>query len=113
MKNNVSGANNASRAYIVGREGHIYVGDSTVSRQHAEIKFIDGRIRLRDLNSANGTFLLKDDKPVRLREAYVKPHQPIILGNQRHTVQSLLANVGVFAAYSEETGLVIALERMD
>ncbi len=99
------------KTYIVGREGHIYVGDSSVSRQHAEIKFIDGRIRLRDLDSTNGTYLVRDDSRVQVLEGYVKPHQPIVFGNWQCTVQSLLANVGVFATYSDNTGLKIALER--
>jgi pSer/pThr/pTyr-binding forkhead associated (FHA) protein len=99
------------KTYIVGREGHIYVNDPSVSRQHAEIKFIDGRIRLRDLNSANGTYVLIDNKRVKLREGYVKPRQPIAIGLRQCTVQSLLANVGVHANYSDTGGLKIELEK--
>jgi hypothetical protein len=99
------------KTYIIGREGHIYVGDSSVSRQHAEIKFIDGRIRLRDLDSTNGTYLVRGDSRVQVSEGYVKPHQPIVFGNWLCTVHNLLVNVGVFATYSDNTGLKIALER--
>jgi len=80
--------------FIVGREGHIYMGDSSVSRQHAEIKIIKGRIRLRDLGSSNGVFYVIENKHVRFQEAYVDLEQPISIGNQRCTAQDLLAAVG-------------------
>jgi hypothetical protein len=99
------------KTYIVGREGHIYVRDSSVSRQHAEIKFIDGRIRLRDLDSTNGTYLVRDNRRVQVLEGYVKPHQPIAMGKWQCTVQSLLENVGIFATYSDDAGLKVALEK--
>jgi pSer/pThr/pTyr-binding forkhead associated (FHA) protein len=99
------------KTYIVGREGHIYVNDPSVSRQHAEIKFIDGRIRLRDLNSSNGTYVLKANQKVQVQEGYVKPQQPIAIGLRQCTVQSLLANVGVHATYSDAAGLTIELEK--
>ena len=83
------------RIFIVGREGHIYLGDSSVSRQHAEIKIINGRIRLRDLGSSNGIFYLIENRPVRFQVAYVEPRQPIFIGNQRCTAQDLLAAVGM------------------
>jgi len=100
------------KTYIVGREGHIYVSDSSVSRQHAEIKFIDGRIRLRDLDSTNGTYLIDENRRVQVLEGYVKPDQPIAIGKWLCTVQSLLANVGVFATFSDHAGLEVAFERM-
>ena len=99
------------KTYIVGRAGHIYVRDSSVSRQHAEIKFIDGRIRLRDLGSTNGTYVVKDDRRVQVLEGYVKPHQPIAIGKWQGTVQGLLENIGVFATYSDDAGLKITLAR--
>ena len=44
---------------LVGRskETHLQLFDETVSRQHASIRNIDGRVVLRDLGSANGTGL--------------------------------------------------------
>ncbi len=82
---------NEGRAYIIGREGHIYLDSPTVSKQHAEIKIINGRIYLRDLNSTNGTYLVKSNSLVYFEEGYVNPLQPIVIGNQKHIVQSLLA----------------------
>jgi len=99
------------KTYIVGREGHIYVNDPSVSRQHAEIKFIDGRIRLRDLNSRNGTYVLKTNQRVQVQEEYVQPNQTIALGLLQCTVQSLLANVGVHVTFSDAGGLTIELEK--
>ena len=79
------------RTYLLGREGHIYIDSPMVSKQHAEIKIIDGRIYLRDLNSTNGTYLLKNKRLVHFEEGYVNPLQPVMIGNQMHTIQSLLA----------------------
>ena len=86
-----------SQAFVIGREGHIYIGNSSVSRQHAEIKIISGRIRLRDLGSSNGIYYLINNKPVRFQEAFVELRQPLFLGNHRCTAQSLLAVVGISA----------------
>ena len=32
------------RAYVLGREGHIYINSPSASKRHAEIKIINGRI---------------------------------------------------------------------
>ncbi len=85
------------RTFIIGREGHIYISDPTVSKEHAEMKIADGRICIRDLGSSNGIYVVKDSKPVRFKEEYVEPHQTITIGEQKHTIQSLLAIVGAFA----------------
>lgn len=89
------------QTYIVGREGHIYLGDSSVSRQHAEIRFIDGKIHLRDLGSTNGIFLKTDSGLKRFQEGYVKFQQPILIGKQQCTVQSLLAILGNIASETD------------
>ncbi len=78
------------QAYIVGREGHIYLGDPSISRHHAEIRFIDGKIRLRDLGSTNGIYLVKNNRSVPIQEGYVESLQPIVIGRHRCTVQGLL-----------------------
>ncbi len=86
------------RTYILGREGHIYINSPSASKQHAEITIIDGRIYLRDLDSENGTYLLKNKRLVYFKEGYVNPFQPILIGDQTHTIQSLLAIAGDFVA---------------
>jgi pSer/pThr/pTyr-binding forkhead associated (FHA) protein len=43
---------------VVGREGHVRVPDEFLSRRHFEVgPDADGTVRVRDLNSRNGTFL--------------------------------------------------------
>lgn len=42
---------------VVGREGDVHIEEPTVSRRHAEFNFVDGRLTLKDLGSANGTYV--------------------------------------------------------
>jgi pSer/pThr/pTyr-binding forkhead associated (FHA) protein len=86
------------RTFVVGREGHIYINSPTASKRHAEIKIIGGKIFLRDLDSTNGTYLLKNKRLVHFEEGYVNPLQPVMIGNQMHTIQSLLATASDFTA---------------
>ncbi len=92
-----------SRTYIIGREGHIYINDATVSKQHAEIQIINGEVYLRDLGSTNGTFLIKNNRLVPFNEGYVQLNQPIVLGNRQYTIQSLLEIAGAFAAQFDDS----------
>ena len=87
-----------SRSYIIGREGHIYINDPTVSKQHAEIRIISGEVYLRDLGSTNGTYLIKNQRLVPFVEGYVQLHQIIVLGNKQHSVKNLLEIAGAFAS---------------
>ena len=91
-----------SRTYIIGREGHIYINDPTVSKQHAEIQVINGEVYLRDMGSTNGTFLIKNNRLVPFNEGYVQLHQPIVLGNRQYTIRSLLEIAGAFAAQQDD-----------
>lgn len=93
------------RSYIVGREGHININDKSVSRKHAEIKFIDGEIHIRDLDSTNGTYVVKDNCLVQFKEAIVKPQHTVVIGKRACTVESLLAIIGGFAAYPDKIRL--------
>jgi pSer/pThr/pTyr-binding forkhead associated (FHA) protein len=87
-----------NRTYIIGREGHIYVNDPTVSKRHAEIQILNGEVYLRDLGSTNGTFLIKNQRLVRFVEGYVQFHQMIVLGNKQYSIKDLLKIAGAFAA---------------
>ena len=86
------------RTYLLGREGHIYIDSPMVSKHHAEIRIIKGRIYLRDLNSTNGTYLLKNNRLVYFDEGYVSSHQPLVIGEVKCTIQSLLKTCGVCSA---------------
>ena len=99
------------QTFIVGREGHIYIDGPAISRQHAEIKFIDGRIRLRDLGSTNGLFLLRNRNLVPFQEGYVQPQQPVVIGNQKYTVKKLLEALGILAEYNDDDGLTIKVAK--
>lgn len=87
-----------NRSYVVGREGHIYLNDPTVSKRHAEIQIVNGEIYLRDLDSTNGTFLVKNQRMVPFKAGYVQINQPVVIGNKQYTVLKLLEIAGAFAA---------------
>jgi len=91
-----------SRTYVIGREGHIYINDPTVSKQHAEIQVVNGEVYLRDLGSTNGTFLIKNNRLVPFNEGYVQLRQLIVIGNRQYTIHSLLEIAGAFAAQYED-----------
>lgn len=86
------------RTFILGREGHIYIDSPTASKHHAEITIIDGRVHLRDLQSTNGTFLLKNKTLVRFQEGYVNPRQPIVIGKHAYIIEDLLLVARDFVA---------------
>ena len=92
------------RTYIIGRESevhiedHIYINSPSVSRRHAAMKMKNGRIYLCDLDSTNGTYLLKNDSLVPFKEGYVTPSQPLVIGQVKCTINSLLAIAEVYSA---------------
>ena len=86
-----------SHSYIIGREGHIYIDDPTVSKQHARIQIVNGEIYLSDLGSTNGTYLIKNQRLVPFLEGYVQLHQVIVLGNKQHSIKELLEIAGTFS----------------
>jgi len=101
------------RAYTIGREGHIRIDDPSLSRGHAEIRFIDGKIRLRDLGSTNGTYLIANNEIIDVNESFVTLDQRVAMGSKHYTVKTLLAMAGILASYSDETGLVIKSAKPD
>ncbi|MGD8348190.1 MAG: FHA domain-containing protein [Gammaproteobacteria bacterium] len=84
------------RNFIIGREGHIYVSDPAASKKHAEMTVTGGKIRIRDLGSTNGIYILTDTHPVPLGDEYVEPQQVIVIGAQKFKVQGLLDIVRTF-----------------
>ena len=98
------------QTYIIGREGdvymenHIYINSPSVSRRHAAMKIKNGRIYLCDLDSTNGTYLMESDSLlVPFEEGYVSPCQPIVIGQVKCTITSLLAISGVYSASKNTT----------
>ncbi len=92
------------QAYIISRkgpvlmDGYIYLGSPTVSRPHAALMITKERVHLRDLNSTNGTYIVGNDGLVMFDEGYVKPNQPIMIGEVKCTIQDLIAIAGVYSA---------------
>ena len=84
------------KAYIIGREGHIYISDPAASKRHAELSFVDGKIRIRDLGSTNGIYILKNGQPTRLEDEYVDPEQTIAIGKEKHKIESLVQTIWSF-----------------
>ena len=93
------------QTFIVGRAGHIYVHSPQASKYHAELKIVNGKVHLRDLNSTNGTYLVKNKKLVLFSEGWVHKRQIIAIGDERHLVQSLLA-IAVAVGFCEEDDTV-------
>jgi len=77
-------------------EGHIYINSPTVSSPHAEMKIKNGRVYLRDLDSTNGIYIVENDSLISFEEGYVKPHQSIVIGKVKCTIQSLITIAGVY-----------------
>ncbi len=90
--------NMESRTYIIGREGHIYLDDKTVSKRHAELQIMNGEIYLRDLQSTNGTYLVKNNRLIAFAEGYVQLNQTVVIGNKQYTIRKLLEMAGALAA---------------
>ena len=78
------------QVYTIGRVGHIRIEDMALSRGHAELRMIDGKLRLRDLSSTNGTYLVSEKGSVSVTECFVEPDQRIIIGNGIYTVLELI-----------------------
>lgn len=99
------------RIFILGREGHIFVDSSTASKHHAEISIVDGDIYLRDLDSTNGTYLLKKNLRVPFKEGYVDLQQPIVIGGKALVIQDLLAIARDFVAVDDAATEVETAEK--
>ncbi len=71
-------------------EHYIGLPDRRVSRRHAEVYVLEGRILVLDLGSRNGTFVLQDGRIQRVTEAYVRPNQIVSFGGYLVRMASLL-----------------------
>jgi len=66
------------------------LGDPTVSQRHAELVVLGGRCYLTDLESTNGTFIVRDGVAEPFREGYVALDTALVFGERRCTVRQLL-----------------------
>ena len=99
------------RIFLLGREGHIFIDSPTASKHHAEISIIDGEVYLRDLDSTNGTFLIKKNGRVPFEKGYIDLRQPIVIGDKALVIQDLLATAKDFAAVDDAATEVEAAEK--
>ena len=99
------------RKFIIGRTGQIRIDDPSVSRSHAEIKFADGLIVIRDLCSTNGTFVENGGTFVCCQEAFISPNSRLKIGKHIYTVKSLLATSGIYAVTHDDTDFTVILSR--
>ena len=96
------------QTFVIGREGHIYLHDETVSRKHASIRVSGGRIYLADLGSRNGTYLVKKDQ---LSIVDGGPLQQVLIGDHRYRVIDLLSIASKFYGASAQATLVHPVRR--
>jgi len=84
------------RSYRIGRrrDADIIVSDRSVSRSHADL-VVDGEggYFLTDCGSRLGTFVLRDGGWEPVRQVFVGPDEPILLGDFETTVRTLLDGV--------------------
>ncbi|MCF8031877.1 MAG: FHA domain-containing protein [Desulfarculaceae bacterium] len=74
-----------------GRSCHFILNDKSVSSLHAEIAFTeDGRIKLTDLGSLNGTFRRDGDKLINITKAYVSPSDTVRFGSTELKVKEIV-----------------------
>lgn len=80
-------------ALTIGRDpdSDIVLRDPSVSRRHADVEgMATGEYRLRDLGSANGTFVIEDGDWVRIDIATVDGGEPVMFGDMRTTLAELI-----------------------
>ena len=71
------------------------LNNPTVSRKHAELDiYRDGRLRLRDLASKAGTFLIEDSGTKPMTEEFVGPYDAVRFATVEMDIESCLARAG-------------------
>ncbi|MGE5146717.1 MAG: FHA domain-containing protein [Candidatus Eiseniibacteriota bacterium] len=81
------------KAYTIGRgqKADIVIAESSVSRIHAElVSTDDGRYYLTDCGSKYGTFIQRDSEWKKIRQVYVRPRDPVKLGEYQTTAAQLM-----------------------
>lgn len=78
------------RGQRTGECNYIALPDRRVSRRHAEIYVVGGRVFVRDLGSKNGTYLVSQGRRTRLTEGFVDPRQTISFGGYPQCIARLV-----------------------
>jgi len=79
-----------NRTYIIGRRGDIRFANLSVSSRHAELVVLGRRMYLTDLDSTNGTYLVKGNQKVPFKEGYVSMEQKVAFGECATSIRKLL-----------------------
>ncbi|MGE0484839.1 MAG: FHA domain-containing protein [Gammaproteobacteria bacterium] len=80
----------ARQTYIIGRAGDIKLYDDTVSRRHACLEIEDGTMFLRDLDSRNGTYEIRDKQLVPFAAGVIDTDQVFAFGECVRSALQLL-----------------------
>jgi predicted component of type VI protein secretion system len=87
-----------ARRFTIGRDRQcdVAVADESVSRRHAEIWMAeDGTLRMADLQSSNGTKLIREGKSSVLKEAVVMAGDQVRMGVVTMGVDELIERLGL------------------
>lgn len=87
---------------IIGRSptAAVQLADRWASRHHCQLDQVDGRLRVRDLESKHGTFV--NDQPV--RDSVLMPGDKLTVGMTSFDVEYDASSAGVMSG-AERTGL--------
>jgi putative transposase len=80
-----------SHSYIIGRAGDITLYDDTVSRQHASLEVDGEALYLKDLDSRNGTYEIREKKLVPFTAGEVTPDRVFAFGECVRSIAQLLS----------------------
>ena len=84
----------SKKSYIIGRAGDITLYDDTVSRRHARLDVDGDECFLTDLESRNGTYLIRDKQLLPFTKGRVTEHQVFAFGECVRTMTQLLSSIG-------------------
>ena len=84
----------SKKSYIIGRAGDISLYDDTVSRRHARLDVDGDECFLTDLESRNGTYLIRDKQLLPFTKGRVTEHQVFAFGECVRTMTQLLSSIG-------------------
>ena len=79
----------SKQSFIIGRAGDVTLYDDTVSRRHACLEVEDEGMFLRDLESRNGTYEIRDKKLVPFASGAVYPDQVFAFGECVRSVEGV------------------------
>lgn len=84
------------KTFTIGRspKSDVPIDHKSVSRRHAELVATDeGNYYLTDCKSVNGTFRLRKGEWERIRQDFVAPDEPLMLGGYRTTARELASRL--------------------